>query len=55
MKQGLRRLSNAEPVVTRAMREAGAAVLCELFGVISSETLAERVYRAMAQEGASRP
>ena len=33
--------------VTPAMREAGADVLQELFGVISSEGLAERVYTAM--------
>ena len=37
--------------VTQQMREAGAKVLQELSGVISSEGLAERVYIAMAGKG----
>ncbi len=31
------------------MREAGASVIQELYGVVSSEFLAERVYSAMAK------
>ena len=37
----------AEIEVTQEMREAGAFVLIELSGVVSSEFLAEKVYTAM--------
>jgi hypothetical protein len=39
-----------ELVVTPSMRRAGASVLGELSGVVSSEYLAEAIYTAMAHE-----